>query len=66
LVGTDPFSLDGPCAEALVVQIVAREVAMLDQAASGMAAVEVDDFVLAHFEDVVASAVMMFWSVDAG
>jgi len=46
LVGADPLALHGPRAEALVVGVVAGEVAVLDQAASGVAALEVDDFVL--------------------
>ena len=46
LVGTDPFSLDRPSAKALMVWIVAGEVAVLDQPPPSMAAVKVDDFVL--------------------
>ncbi len=46
MVGADPLALHGPRAEALVVGVVAGEVAVLDQAASGVAALEVDDFVL--------------------
>jgi hypothetical protein len=46
LVGADPFPLDRPGAEALVVWVVAGEVAVLDQAAAGVSAGEVDDFEL--------------------
>jgi hypothetical protein len=46
LIGTDPFPLDRPGAEALVVGVVAGEVAVLDQAAAGVSAGEVDDFEL--------------------
>ena len=46
LVGADPFPLDRPGAEALVVGVVAGEVAVLDQAAAGVPAGEVDDFEL--------------------
>ena len=46
VVGADPFPLDRPGAEALVVGVVAGEVAVLDQAAAGMRAGEVDDFEL--------------------
>jgi hypothetical protein len=46
LVGADPFPLDRPGAEALVVWVVAGEVAVLDQAAAGVSAREVDDFEL--------------------
>ena len=46
LVGADPFALDLPGAEAGVVGFVAGEVAVLDEAAAGVAAVEVDDFEL--------------------
>jgi len=46
LVGADPFAFDGPGAEALVVRIVAGEVAVLDQTAAGVSAGEVDDFEL--------------------
>jgi len=46
LVGTDPFALDGPGAEALVVWVVSSKVAVLDQATPCVTAVEVDDLVL--------------------
>jgi hypothetical protein len=46
LVRADPFPLDRPGAEALVVWVVAGEVAVLDQAAAGVSAGEVDDFEL--------------------
>jgi hypothetical protein len=46
LVGADPFPLDRPGAEALVVRVVAGEVTVLDQAAAGVPAGEVDDFEL--------------------
>ena len=46
LVGADPFPLDRPGAEALVVRVVAGKVAVLDQAAAGVPAGEVDDFEL--------------------
>lgn len=46
LVGADPFTLDRPGAKALVVGIVASEVAVLDQTSAGVSAVEVDDFEL--------------------
>ena len=46
VVGADPFPLDRPGAEALVVWVVAGEVAVLDQAAAGVPAGEVDDFEL--------------------
>jgi hypothetical protein len=46
LIGADPFPLDRPGAEALVVGVVAGEVAVLDQAAAGVSAGEVDDFEL--------------------
>ena len=46
LIGADPFQLDRPGAEALVVGVVAGEVAVLDQAAAGVSAGEVDDFEL--------------------
>lgn len=46
VVGADPFPLDRPGAEALVVGVVAGEVAVLNQAAAGMPAGEVDDFEL--------------------
>lgn len=46
LVGGDPLALDGPGADALVRGVVAREVAVLDQAAARVAAREVDDFEL--------------------
>lgn len=38
LVGADPFPLDRPGAEALVVGVVAGEVAVLDEAAAGVSA----------------------------
>lgn len=47
LIGTDPLSLDRPGAHTLVFRIVAGKVAMLDQAATGMPALEVDDLELA-------------------
>lgn len=43
-----PLSLDGPGTEALVVRVVAGEVAVFDQAANGVAAAIVDVLVLAH------------------
>ena len=46
LICTDPFTLNGPCAEALVIWVVPGEVAVLDQTAAGMTALEVDDFIL--------------------
>lgn len=46
LVGADPFPLDRPGAEALVVGVVAGEVAVFDQAAARVPAGEVDDFEL--------------------
>lgn len=48
LVGADPLSLDLPGAEAGVVGVITSEVAVLDQTTAGVAAVEVDDFELAH------------------
>jgi len=50
LVRTDPFALDRPGAKALVVGVVAGEVAVLDQAAASVSAVKVDDFELTHRE----------------
>lgn len=41
-----PFALDDPWSEALVVRIVASEVAVLDQATAGVTAAEVDDLEL--------------------
>lgn len=46
LVGADPLALDRPSAVTLVVRIVAGKVAVLDQAAAGMPALEMDDFEL--------------------
>jgi hypothetical protein len=46
LVGVDPFPLDRPGAEALVVWVVAGEMTVLDQAAAGVPAGKVDDFEL--------------------
>lgn len=46
LIGADPFALDRPGTEALVVWVIACEVAVLDEAAAGVPAVEVDDFEL--------------------
>lgn len=46
LVRTDPLTLDGPGAAARVRGVVAREVAVFDEAAAGVAAGEVDDFEL--------------------
>lgn len=46
LVGADPFSFNGPCAETLVFWVISSEVAMLDQASPGVTAMKVDDFVL--------------------
>lgn len=43
-----PLSLDAPGTEALVVGVIAREVAMLDQPSTHVAAVVVDRLVLAH------------------
>lgn len=48
LVRLAPLALDAPRAEALVVGVVARKVAVLDQPPAHVAAVEVDGFVLAH------------------
>ena len=45
-----PLSLDGPGTEALVVGVVAGEVAVFDETADGVAAAVVDILVLAHFE----------------
>ena len=47
LVRADPFALDGPGAKAFVIDIVASEVTMLDQATTRVFAREVDDFKLA-------------------
>ena len=46
LVGRDPFALDGPGAATLVAGVVAGEVAVFDEAAAGVVALEVDYFVL--------------------
>lgn len=46
LIRTHPLPLDGPRAHALVRRVIAREMAVLDQAATGVAAGEVDDFEL--------------------
>ena len=46
LVGADPFALDGPCAEAFVMWIIAGKVAVFNQTASGVPAMEMDDFEL--------------------
>ena len=47
LVGTNPLALDRPGAEALVVGVVASEVAVFYQTAAGVPAREVNDFILA-------------------
>jgi hypothetical protein len=60
LVGTDPFPLDRPGAEALVVRVVAGEVAVLDQAAAGVPAGEVDDFELFVVEVSVRLSLGLF------
>lgn len=46
LVGADPFSLDRPGADALMIRIVASKVTVLDEAPTGMSAGEVDDLEL--------------------
>lgn len=46
LVQRDPFALNDPSIETLVVGVVACKMAVFDQAATGVAAVEVDDFEL--------------------
>lgn len=46
LVGAGPFAADGPWTHAAVVGIGAGEVAVFGEAAAGVAAEEVDDFVL--------------------
>jgi hypothetical protein len=46
LVGADPFALDGPGSKALVVGVVAGEVAVLDETPAGVAALKVNDFEL--------------------
>ena len=46
LVGADPLSFDRPYTTALVVWVVASEVAVLDQATTGMIAEEVNDLEL--------------------
>lgn len=46
LVGADPLTLDRPGAKALVVGVVASEVAVLDQTSTSVSAMEVDDFEL--------------------
>ncbi len=46
LVGTDPFPTDRPWAIAGAFFIVAGEVAVFDKAATSVAALEVNDFVL--------------------
>jgi hypothetical protein len=60
LVGADPFPLDRPGAKALVVGVVAGEVAVLDQAAAGVPTGEVDDFELSR---KVSEVVHLFFSV---
>lgn len=47
LIGTDPLTLDGPSAEALMVRIIASKVAVFYQTATRMPAREVNDFILA-------------------
>ena len=46
LVGAGPFAADGPWAHAEVVGVGACEVTIFGQAAAGVAAEEVNDFVL--------------------
>jgi hypothetical protein len=48
LVGADPFALDRPGTEALMVCSIAGEVAMLDETSSSVAALEVNDLELGH------------------
>lgn len=52
LVRTDPLAFDGPGAEALVVWVIASKMAMFDQAAACVAAMEVDHLVLAKVSPV--------------
>jgi len=49
LIGADPFPLDRPCTEALVVRVIAGEVTVLDESAAGVTAMEVDDLELAMY-----------------
>lgn len=46
LVGADPFALDRPGAEALVIGIVASKVTVLDESSARVSALEVNDFEL--------------------
>ena len=46
LVGADPFTLNGPSTEALMVGIVASEVTVFDEATASVATAEVDDLEL--------------------
>ena len=46
LIGTDPLAPDGPGTKALMAWVISGEVAVFDQTASGMSALEMDDFKL--------------------
>jgi hypothetical protein len=46
LICADPFALHRPGTKALMVWVIASEVAMFDQSATRVAAVKVDDFEL--------------------
>ena len=53
LVGTDPFSFDGPGTDTLVLGVVSSKVAMLNQSPSGVAAVKVNNFVLLYHQPAI-------------
>lgn len=46
LVRADPLAFNGPSTETSMIEVVAGKVAVLDEAASSMPTMEVDDFVL--------------------
>ena len=46
LVGADPLTFDGPCAEALVMRVVAGKMTVLDQPATSVPAMKMDDLEL--------------------
>ena len=46
LIGTDPFSFDGPCTETFVFGVIPSEMTVFDQTSSRVTTVKVNHFVL--------------------
>ena len=59
LIGTDPFALHRPGAEALVVGVIASKVAVFNQTATRVSAREVDDFILAVCQQIPGRDVLV-------